>query len=283
LIEQNAIRYASTMFVRFRQQGRRLQASLTQTRRVSGKMRSEHIASLGSVDAEVSVRERLAFWAKLPERLARLGNRVGPDDQAKVYAALHARIPMVTPDEQRTVQEENAKGDERFWEAMRDMGIASVEEHRALIARAETKIAEQQPKAADAGERAQAAKDRLERIRRGESVPGGLGKPFDVRAALKAEGFTERDLRRTRLLASLTEAEMKQASAKTCAEVVDAADRAIEREARRIIRARREAERLRLTDDERAVLRIMERDLRRPLTEQEEHLAIEQARALGMA
>jgi hypothetical protein len=37
-----------------------------------------------------------------------------------------------------------------------------------------------------------------------------------------------------------------------------------------------------LTDDERAVLRIMERDLRRPLTEQEEHLALEQARSLGM-
>jgi len=54
-----------------------------------------------------------------------------------------------------------------------------------------------------------------------------------------------------RLMASLTEAEMKQASAKTCAEVVDAADRAIEREARRIMRARREAERLRLTEDER--------------------------------
>ena len=86
----------------------------------------------------MSFRERLAFWAKLPQRLARLGNRVGPDDQAKVYAALHARIPMVTPDEQRAIQEANAEGDERFWEAMRDMGTASVEEHKALIARAET-------------------------------------------------------------------------------------------------------------------------------------------------
>ena len=142
MIEQDPIRYASTMFVRFRQQGRRLQASLMQTRRVAGTMRSEHIASLGSVDAEVSVRERLAFWAKLPQRLARLGNRVGPDDQAKVYAALHARIPMVTPDEQRAIQEANAEGDEQFWEAMRDMGTASVEEHKALIARAEAKIAE---------------------------------------------------------------------------------------------------------------------------------------------
>ena len=54
-----------------------------QTRRVDGKVRSEHIASLGSVDADVSVRARIAFWAKLPERLARLANRVGPDEHGK--------------------------------------------------------------------------------------------------------------------------------------------------------------------------------------------------------
>ncbi len=64
-----------------------------QTRRVDGKVRSEHIASLGSVDAEVSVRERIAFWAKLPGRLDRLGNRIGPDQHGKIYGALHARIP----------------------------------------------------------------------------------------------------------------------------------------------------------------------------------------------
>ena len=134
------------------------------------------------------------------------------------------------------------------------MGTASVEELKALIARAETKIAENALRAAEAGERAQAAKDRLERIRRGEDVAGGFGKPFNAERVLKAGGFTERDQRRCELLASLTEAEMKQASAKAGVEVVGAADRAIEREARRIIRARREAERQRLTDDERAVL-----------------------------
>src|SRR5208282_3009701 len=107
--------YAITMFVRFRQQGNRLQASLMQTRRAAGRMLTEHIASLGSVDAEVSVRERLAFWLKLPDRLARLGNRVGPDQHGKIYGALHARIPMATPDDQRAVQEENAKDDEQFW------------------------------------------------------------------------------------------------------------------------------------------------------------------------
>ena len=162
---------------------------------------------------QVSVRERLAFWAKLPERLARLGNRVGPDEHAKVYAALHARIPMVTPDEQRAIQEANAEDDERFWDAMRDIGASSVEGHKALIARAEAVIAKEAPRVAEAGEKVEAAKSRLERLKRGEDVAGGLGKPFDVERALKAEGFTERDLRRMRLLASLTEAEMKQASA----------------------------------------------------------------------
>jgi hypothetical protein len=201
------------MFVRFRQQGRRLQASLMQTRRVSGKMQSEHIASLGSVDAEVSVRERLAFWTKLPERLARLGNRVGPDEHAKLYAALNARIPMVTAEEQRAVQEENAKGD-------------------------------------------------------------------DVERALDAAGWTPRKFRRARLRWSLSEAEFETALANTNA--AEAVDKAFDREALRIIRARREVERLCLTDHERAFLRLMERDLRRPLTEQEEHLALERVRSLGM-
>jgi hypothetical protein len=177
------------MFVRFRQQGGRLQASLMRSFRVSGKMQSEHIASLGSVDADVPVRERLAFWATLPERLARLGNRVGSDAHAKIYAALHARIPMVTPDEQRAIQEENAKEDERFWDTLRDLNASSIEGRKALIAKAEAKNAEQAPLVAQAAERAEVAKSRLEKIRRGETVAGGLGKRLDVEAMLKAAGF----------------------------------------------------------------------------------------------
>ena len=41
-------------------------------------------------------------------------SRVVADEHDKIYGALHARIPMVTPDEQRAVQEENARDDERF-------------------------------------------------------------------------------------------------------------------------------------------------------------------------
>jgi hypothetical protein len=125
------------MFVRFRQQGNRLQASLMQTKRAAGKMLTEHIASLGSVDADVSIRERLAFWSKLPERLARLGNRVGPDEHGKIYGALHARIPMVTPGEQRALQLENAKASASVATALRNIAEAQVGGFRKLAATVE--------------------------------------------------------------------------------------------------------------------------------------------------
>ncbi len=212
-----------------------------QTRRAASKMLTEHIASLGSVDADVSIRERLAFWSKLPDRLARLGNRVGPDDHGKILGALHARIPMVTPDEQRAIQEENAKDDERFWDSMRDMNAASVEEHKALIATAETKIAELAPRAEEAAERAEAAKGRLEKIRRGEAVAGGLGKRVDLRAMLKSNSTPEQ-FRRIQLAASanLTDAEFETALAAALADGAPsrASDRIFDREIRRVIRAR---------------------------------------------
>jgi hypothetical protein len=185
----------------------------------------------------VSVRERLAFWAKLPERLARLGNRVGPEEHAKIYGALHARIPMVTPDEQRAIQEENAKDDERFWGAMHDMNASMVEGHKDLIATARATIAKVAPEVAKAAERREAARDRLAKIKRGENVDGGLfSKPIDAVAILKAAGWTPRNFRRVELTRKLTEAEFEAALANT--KSAEAADKAFEREARRIIRAR---------------------------------------------
>jgi hypothetical protein len=42
---------------------------------------------------------RQAFWVNLFERLSHLSNRIGADDQTKIRNAVHARIPMVMPDE----------------------------------------------------------------------------------------------------------------------------------------------------------------------------------------
>jgi hypothetical protein len=94
------------MFVRFRRQGGRFQASVVETRRVSGRVVADHLGGLGSVDAELSIRERAAFWAALPERLDQIGNWIGPDQRAKLLAALRARIPMVTPEEQSSTRPE---------------------------------------------------------------------------------------------------------------------------------------------------------------------------------
>jgi len=228
------------MFVRFHLQGNRLQASLAQSRHVGGKVQAEHIGALGSVAANVSVRARLVFWAKLPQRLAALGNRLGTDKHPKIYAALHGRIPMVTAEEQRVVQEENFKDDERFWDMMQDLNVASVEGHKNLIASAEAKLKESESAAADAGEKRETAENRLQRLRRGEDVSGGLGKKFDLDASLKAAGITPRDLRHMQILGSLTKAEFESlCEPKRRRRRFEAADREIERDARWIIRARR--------------------------------------------
>ena len=225
------------MFVRFRLQGNRLQASLAQSRRVGGTVRAEHVGALGFVDASVSVRARLAFWAKLPGRLAALGNRLGADEHSKIYAALHGRIPMVTAEDQRAVQEENFRDDERFWEMMRDSSTGVVDGHRKTIAASTAALANAEPARAEAEENVKAAKDRLDRLRQGETVSGGLGNRLDFEAELKAAGFTSRQLRRMRLLGSLTKTEFEQMAA--AVHRADATSMVAEREARRIIRARR--------------------------------------------
>jgi hypothetical protein len=84
-VRETAAYHATTMFVRFRHVGERLQVSVVAARRVGGKVRHEHVASLGSVPVPQSVEDRLMFWQELHERLAKLTNRIGsPDDHARV-------------------------------------------------------------------------------------------------------------------------------------------------------------------------------------------------------
>src|SRR5215208_4795115 len=115
------------MFTRFRQGDYRLQVSLVETRRVDGKVRHEHIASLGSIETPQTVEGRLAFWQRLHDRFAKLGNRVDAAMQGKLLGEVHARVPMVTLDEQRALQLERAEADERFWNGLRDMHQDQVE------------------------------------------------------------------------------------------------------------------------------------------------------------
>jgi hypothetical protein len=228
------------MYVRFRLQGNRLQASLVQGRRAAGKVHAEHIGALGSVDAEVSLRSRVAFWAKIHDRLAALGNRIGADEHAKILGALHGRIPMVTPEDIRAVQEESFKDDERFWDGMRDLNASHIEGLKGHIALAESKIAAMEPEVAKAAEKVEVARSKREKLKRGEAVAGGLGKRLDLDALIKAAGLTPSMLRRARLFASMTEAEFEALHAPTVTtRWIDATDKIVEREARRVIIARK--------------------------------------------
>jgi hypothetical protein len=220
------------MFVRFRRQRRRLNVSLIATRRAEKDKRkiiTGHVGALGSVDVAVSVRERLAFWAKLPQRLEALGNRVAADQHLKIYDAVHARIPTVTSAELRAIQEENAKDDERFWNMMQEMNASSAEGHKLLIASAEAKRKEHERCAAEAAERREVARERLAKLARGETVAGGFGKPVDLEKMLLDAGVTKDDLRHWRDVYEASEAFGFEQVLQASSEARDRAERRIAR------------------------------------------------------
>src|SRR5205814_2619372 len=111
--------------------------SLVETRRVDGKVRHEHIAGLGSVETPPSVAHRVEFWRQVHERLSRLSNRIDAETQAKLLGAVHGRIPMVTIDEIRAAQLENAAADERLWKNLHDLHAEQAEGNDGLAASAE--------------------------------------------------------------------------------------------------------------------------------------------------
>jgi hypothetical protein len=187
------------MFVRFRQTRHRLQCSVVETRRVAGKVHHEHVGALGAIEMPPSVADRVAFWAALHRRLFKLSNRIDSEAQNKLLGAVHARIPMPTADEQRQLQRDNAESDERFWAGHRDYCAGTAADLRGLVATTEQAAAQNEAGAADAAAKAAVARERVERIDRGEDVQGGLGKPLtreDLERILLKSGVTKRDLRR---------------------------------------------------------------------------------------
>jgi hypothetical protein len=186
------------MFVRIRKTKRKIQFTVVETRRVAGKVAHEHVGSLGSIATPMTVAGRIAFWQLLHERLARLGNRINTDNQGKILAGVHAQVPMVTPDEQRALQVENAEADERLWSWLREAHADNVNGHQALVAKAQDVIASTTSKMTNAAEHAAAAKERLERIRTGETLSGGLSEPKtydDLVQWLRDAGFTKKDIK----------------------------------------------------------------------------------------
>ena len=194
------------MFVRFRKTKHELQVSLCETRWVDGRVRQEHIAQFGSVEVPQSVEERIAFWKRLHERLARLSNRIDANALGKILGDIHTRIPMVTLDEQRQLKIEHAEANERFWYGHRDYLQGTVADHEGLAAKTERVIAEGKAQVADADAKVASARDAADRLRKGEDV--AVGRPptrEDFERILGEAGMTAADVRHCELLASLPE------------------------------------------------------------------------------
>ncbi len=150
------------MYARFRQTTAGLQCSLVETRRIDGNIRHEHVASLGSVPASPSFADRIAFWRRVYQQLAQLANRIDAETQGKIISAVHSRIPMVTPDEQRALRARpRSRGRQK---APRDGAVDERPRGEAELA----KIAEH----------AERAKERIMRAERSENIEGSLGKPI---------------------------------------------------------------------------------------------------------
>jgi hypothetical protein len=75
----------------------RLQLSLIATKRLGGKVRHEHVGSLGSVPIPFDAYDRTGFRQKLRDRWRRLNNRMGSEPLGAIMSAIHARkLPMTS-------------------------------------------------------------------------------------------------------------------------------------------------------------------------------------------
>lgn len=192
------------MFVRFRKTPKHLQVSVVETHRAAGKVAHDHIGALGSIRVPSSVNDRISFWAKLPSRLAALGNRIDGAAHGTILHAVYAKIPRPTVDELQAIQLENAKADAKLFEALRDGHAANLEADKELAARLAQRIAEREVTAAQAEGKAQDAAKRLVKAEQGEAI-GGIGKPLTSKDLMAAVGWKPADFRHAMRLIEIEE------------------------------------------------------------------------------
>lgn len=91
----------------------RIKAVLVESVRIDGKPRQKYVAFLASYDPKhlewdwLEKTVRSGFWRRSRRRLDQLGNRITPEQRAKIEAELMRRVVPTTP-------EENAELDARF-------------------------------------------------------------------------------------------------------------------------------------------------------------------------
>ena len=115
-----------------------------------------------------------------------------------------------TIDDMRAVQRENAEADEKLWSGLQGMNAEQAEGHKEVAAKSARIAADAESRAADAAAKASVAKDRIERLAKGEDVSGGLGKPMTRKDLLKAAGISESQARHAQRVHSLDTATFKE-------------------------------------------------------------------------
>ena len=108
-----------------------------------------------------------------------------------------------TIDDMRAVQRENAEADEKLWSGLQGMNAEQAEGHKEVAAKSARIAADAEAGASAAAEKVSVAKDRIERLAKGEDVSGGLGKPMTRKALLKAAGVSESFMRHCERVGSL--------------------------------------------------------------------------------
>lgn len=178
------------MHIRSRLQHRRLQISLIDTRRIDGRVRQEHVASLGSVPPDQSVKDRAAFWAQVHPRMSRLDNRLDAAARARIMGELHELVPMVPLDTAIADRAGMAARNVKQSASLRDMFQETVEAKKAMVAALQREIAEGEAHVAKMAEAVERDEDKLRRLEAGEDVPVRELSLADVRAICKAAGWT---------------------------------------------------------------------------------------------
>ncbi len=85
------------------------------------------------------------------------------------------------------------------------MHAGTVDGNKGIITAAERKLEEGRPEMMKVAAHRDAARERRERLERGEDAAGGLGKPPDLRRILREAGWTESDIRHATDLAALAQ------------------------------------------------------------------------------
>jgi hypothetical protein len=227
------------VFIRFRNRGRQLRLTIVESHREGSKTRSHVVATLPSIPDPWDTPDRLTFWRRLHERFATLGNRVDAATAAKLIAAIHARVPMPVADDQVAHKLTVARHDADVFGSVAEGVSEMIEGKRAMIAQLQADIAELDSARDQCDAGAASAQDRIERLERGEDVPGGLGKPVDPEDVLRRAGFGDADLRHLRVVHAMTGVTHENYAAELIRRALD--ERSRHALARRFLRAQEAA------------------------------------------